>query len=917
MVRITSRSRGGAPRSAAVGFLLVLVLIAQPTPAATPVRVTGNPSSASVPVGHTDCTSSGLTVPPTCEPRASTPGYIIQAPRPAGSTAAWTNATVPGEPTGRAYAAAAYYPPTKSTILFGGAGQLGTPYWSNETWSFDGSSWTNLSSTAGNAPPPQQGMLMAYDQADGYLVAWGGVGVPENPGVCTVGVFSPCNATWIFQNQRWFQLATTTAPPWDFCPSCASMTYDPMLQEVLLWFDAGPFASSPARLWTFAQGTWTEVIPTGIEPSGPGALVYDSVLKADILYVPSDESTWNYSGGSWSNLTSSLTGSPTARLTPQMIYDTASGNVVLFGGVRTVSSQVQFAANDTWLFNGQSWSNSTFGPSPGGRDEAAMVFDPQLNVTLITGGIWGNGTAGGGWNTTWMLGATPPPLYAAISVQYVSPDAGVAENFTAEFVGGTSPWTYSWSFGDTGFSTQSSPSHVYGSPGIYAVSVLATDALGRGVDATLQLPVQFPPALTIGASPNPTDVGTPVSLVGASQNGSGATTFSWNFGDGATGTGPSTAHTYAKLGTYNLSLTANDSGGGRANTSLVEVVNSPLGAPTLQAVPLNPALGQLVNFSTVESGGTPAYVFSWAFGDGGIGGNLANISHIFTTNGPFNVTVSVRDQAGAVSSQTIALVIRLNLTVLSNATLGAAPLPVSLSSQVQGGIADYAYAWTVSDGSVGQANSLDHTFASPGTYQVSLMVHDRSGQTVSQGLIIVTTPGGGPLSATLSATPANPVVGQTAQLTLTASGGHGRYTVAWRALPLGCTEVSPVTMSCNLTANGTYAPSVLVQDASGSYVVASTSLSVGQPSSPSQPFLSFPILGGVGALAAGVAVVVLVLATRRGSRGSGTRTLNSPSVSAGATKGTSSGEPSAPMSPPQHAPDSRSAGETDTLDDVF
>ncbi len=130
--------------------------------------------------------------------------------------------------------------------------------------------------------------------------------------------------------------------------------------------------------------------------------------------------------------------------------------------------------------------------------------------------------------------------------------------------------TYAWDFGDGATGSGVSPSHAYLWGGTFTVTLNVSDGRG-GTDtsttgATVTEVNDRPVADADG--PYTAAVGEPITFDGSgssdfdNQDGISANdqtlTYSWDFGDGSTGTGISPANTYNAAGTYTVTLVVSD-----------------------------------------------------------------------------------------------------------------------------------------------------------------------------------------------------------------------------------------------------------------------------------------------------------------------------------------------------------------------
>lgn len=135
----------------------------------------------------------------------------------------------------------------------------------------------------------------------------------------------------------------------------------------------------------------------------------------------------------------------------------------------------------------------------------------------------------------------------------------------------------------------------------------------------------------------------------SSSNGS-INTFLWDFGDGnVTSTGdPVIIHEFATFGTFNVTLTVIDSGGGNDTMwKLIKISGRPSASFTYN--PLVPHALEEVTFNASGSEANGGSIISYAWDFGGGSGNTSSaptVKHTYAGSGDFNVTLTVTDNEG-------------------------------------------------------------------------------------------------------------------------------------------------------------------------------------------------------------------------------------------------------------------------------
>ncbi|TXD83193.1 PKD domain-containing protein [Subsaximicrobium wynnwilliamsii] len=203
----------------------------------------------------------------------------------------------------------------------------------------------------------------------------------------------------------------------------------------------------------------------------------------------------------------------------------------------------------------------------------------------------------------------PPQSQAEFTVSASEVAIGETIQFTNNSENATA---YKWSFGDGTTSMQVSPTKSYTSSNVFLVSLVST---GSGGSTISNMEITVTPASSFSVEDEENlSAGLPVQFTNTSV---GATSFSWNFGDGAgtTSAEENPAFTYASEGSYTVSLTATSAFGSNTSTKEITLAMAPEAPASLYYISLG---DEFIRNLTLDGSGTTTDLVDLV-GKGGVG----------------------------------------------------------------------------------------------------------------------------------------------------------------------------------------------------------------------------------------------------------------------------------------------------------
>ena len=234
-------------------------------------------------------------------------------------------------------------------------------------------------------------------------------------------------------------------------------------------------------------------------------------------------------------------------------------------------------------------------------------------------------------------------------------------SFTSNITSGVSPLTVSfnststntksvsWKFGDGSgvTATTNNTTHTFvntkKNAANYTVTLTATGNNGVKSTATTIITVQPTPVIPVSSftvSPKTGTTDTDFKFTDKSSNK--PTSWSWDFGDGATGSENIVTHTYASAGAYTVTLTVGNLAGTNQTSKSIVVAGIPPKA-SFTYLPTPVKKGVVTTFTDTSTQNPNQWL--WTFSDG-FTANTPTVTHSFTKTGSATVTMTAYNNAG-------------------------------------------------------------------------------------------------------------------------------------------------------------------------------------------------------------------------------------------------------------------------------
>lgn len=280
-----------------------------------------------------------------------------------------------------------------------------------------------------------------------------------------------------------------------------------------------------------------------------------------------------------------------------------------------------------------------------------------------------------------------------------------------------------WYFGDGTSSVGANATHAYAAAGTYNVKLVVSynncaDSMTQTIVVNQGPSSGFSANNTIGCSVPFTTTFTNTTV--------GATGYLWVFGDGTTSTAANPTHTYTSLGNYNVALISYGANGCNDTQVLANYISVVNGQIVLSPTYDRGCVPYTTTFTTTLNPVAAVSSYTWNFGDGTVVTGGASMSHTYTTQGNFTVSVTGVTTTGCTYSSNTAL-IQTGTPPVAGFT--ATPMTVCPNQVVTftntsgpGSPSNYYNHWYFGDGGTSSLENPTYIYSAQGNYTVTLVM---------------------------------------------------------------------------------------------------------------------------------------------------------------------------------------------------
>lgn len=325
-------------------------------------------------------------------------------------------------------------------------------------------------------------------------------------------------------------------------------------------------------------------------------------------------------------------------------------------------------------------------------------------------------------------------------------------------------YIYEWDLGDGSSATGQVVTHTYPTVGMYTAIVTATQGVREISDNTI---VTIDEAISglVADNDSPTVLGDATNFTALITAGTNVS-YTWDFGDGNTGSGPNPSHTYETVGDYTATVTATNSVSIQSATTEVTIDETITGLSAENDSPT--ALGEETTLTaSITTGSNVSY--EWDFGDGTIGSGPVT-THTYLSVGDFTATVTATN---SVSEEVATTIVTIEEAIAGLVASNDSPTIIGGETSFEATISagtGVTYEWDFGDGNTGSGSNPTHIYTSVGEYTAIVTATNLVSSETDTTMVTVNDVA----IVGLNAENDSPTtLGQTTQFTATISAGTG------------------------------------------------------------------------------------------------------------------------------------------------